>query len=193
MADKNATSPLQQLLIDYGPLIIFFASYKFYDIYIATGVFMVAILVGVIVSKMLTGHISGMLKFTFAIVMVMGGLTLYLRDETFLKMKPTIIYGVFVAILAISMMRGKLIMKSMLSKTIDAEIDDDVWRNITKQAIFFFGIMMAANEGIWRTQSTDTWVSFKVFGFTGATLVFTFWIIFQLMKFMPFEEDAKKD
>ena len=131
MADKNTTtpsaeaaaapasaavSPMQQMLIDYGPLIIFFVAYKLYDIYIATGVFMVAIVTGLVVSKLVTGRISGMLKFTFAIVMVMGGLTLYLRDETFLKMKPTIVYGVFVAILAVSMMRGKLIIKNMLAK-----------------------------------------------------------------------------
>lgn len=183
---------MQQMLIDYGPLIIFFAAYKFYDIYIATGVFMVAILIGLVVSRMLTGHISGMLKFTFAIVMVMGGLTLYLQDETFLKMKPTIIYGVFVAVLGISMTRGKLIIRDMLSHTLDAPIDDTVWRTVTKQAIAFFAGMMFINEAVWRTQSTDTWVSFKVFGFTGATLVFTFWIIFQLIQYLP-EDDTPSD
>jgi len=186
-----AVSPMQQMLIDYGPLIIFFAAYKFYDIYIATGVFMVAILIGLVVSKMLIGHISGMLKFTFAIVMVMGGLTLYLQDETFLKMKPTIVYGVFVAILGVAMMRGKLIIKNMLAKSIEAEIDDTVWRTVTKQAMVFFGSMMLVNEAVWRTQSTDTWVSFKVFGFTGASLVFTFWIIFQLMSHIP-HDDAQE-
>ena len=206
MADKNTTSPsadaaqpvpapvspMQQMLIDYGPLIIFFGTYKFYDIYIATGVFMVAIVVGVAVSRIVTGHISGMLKFTFAIVMVMGGLTLYLHDDTFLKMKPTIVYGIFVFILGISMMRGKLILKNMLGKTIDANIDDTVWRTLTKQAMAFFAGMMIVNEAIWRTQSTDTWVTFKVFGFTGASLVFTFWIVFQLMRYLP-HDDAQND
>jgi len=189
----TAVSPMQQMLIDYGPLIIFFAAYKFYDIYIATGVFMLAILVGVAVSRVLTGHISGMLKFTFAIVMVMGGLTLYLQDDTFLKMKPTIVYGIFVFILGVSMMRGKLILKNMLGKTIDVAIDDAVWRTLTKQAMAFFAVMMLANEVIWRTQSTDTWVSFKVFGFTGASIVFTFWIVFQLMRFLPPEDTPETD
>ncbi len=192
-ASDGAASPLQQMLIDYGPLVIFFTAYKLYDIYVATGVFMVAIIIGLILSKMLTGHISGMLKFTFAIVMIMGGLTLYLRDETFLKMKPTIVYGVFAAILGVAMLRGKLLLKNMLSKTLEFPIEDAVWRRITKQAVGFFTGMMAANELIWRTQSTDTWVSVKVFGFTGAFIVFTFVVIFQLMKYMPHEDQGMDD
>ena len=192
MTDKNTTSPLQQMVIDFGPLVIFFATYKFYDLYIATAVFMVAIIIGLAASKIMTGQVSGMLKFTFVIVMVMGGLTLYLRDDTFVKMKPTIVYGVFAAILGISLIRGQLIIKNMLSKTLEGDIDDTVWQSLTKQAIGFFAAMMVVNELVWRTQTTDTWVSVKVFGFTAASFGFTIWLIINLMKHMP-EEDIKKE
>ena len=189
MTDKKATTPVQQLLIDLGPLVLFFATYKLYDIYVATVVFMVAILGSMIASKILINHVSGMLKFTFVIVMVLGGLTIYFHEATFLKMKPTFVYGLFALVLAIAMARGKLILKELMSKAIDAPIDDSVWKKLTKQAIFFFIVLMVANEIIWRTQSTDTWVTTKVFGFTGVSIAFTFWIVFVLMKYMPDEDE----
>ncbi|MBL4789157.1 MAG: septation protein IspZ [Kordiimonadaceae bacterium] len=185
MADKNTTSQTRQMLIDFGPLVIFFISYKFYDIYVATAVFMVAIVGGLIASKLLTGRISGMLWFTFGVVMVMGGLTLFLKDPTFVKMKPTIVYALFAAILGIAMLRGKLIVKNMLAKVLGAEAPDALWRKLTKQAVGFFLAMMVFNEVIWRNFSEDTWVNVKVFGFTGAFLVFNFWIIANLLKYMP--------
>jgi len=181
------------MAIDFGPLLIFFAAFKIYDLYVATAVFMVAIIIGLAASKILTGRISGMLKFTFAVVMVMGGLTLYLHNDTFVKMKPTIIYGLFAAILAVGQIRGKLIIKDMLSKTLGGEVDDKIWQSLGKQAVGFFIAMMIANELIWRTQSTDTWVTVKVFGFTGASFVFTIWLIINLMKHLPPEDEGTLD
>jgi len=197
MADKNTTTPAappsQQLLIDFGPLVIFFGTYKFYDIETALAAFMVAITAAMIWAKLKIGHISGMQKLTFIIVMASGTLTFATENKTFFYMKPTIVYALFASILGFGMLRGRLFLKDIMSKAVDAEVPDAFWRRISKQAIVFFIGMMAANELIWRIMSEETWVSLKVFGFTGATFVFLFVMILQMMKYLPAEEAADKD
>jgi len=201
MADKNTTSsaaaatpasttasPQQQMLVDFGPLLVFFATYKFYDLKIAIVTFIVVMALALIWAKLKIGHISGAQKLTFAIVIISGSLTLYFDNKTFFYMKPTLVYALFAIILAVGMLRGRLFMKDMLSKAIDGDVPQAIWKKLTKQAMIFLLLMMAANETIWRTQTEETWISFKVFGFTGATLVFTFWIVFQLMRYLPHED-----
>lgn len=205
MADKNTTSPAaaatptdtaaspqQQMLVDFGPLLVFFAAYKFYDLKIAIVIFIVIMAAALSWAKLKIGHISGAQKLTFAIVTISGSLTLYFDNKTFFYMKPTLVYALFIIILGVGMLRGRLFMKDMLSKAIEGDIPQAIWNTLTKQAMVFFLLMMAANETIWRTQTEETWISFKVFGFTGATLVFTFWIVFQLMRYSP-HEDASND
>lgn len=189
MTDKNTTSPSHQLLVDFGPLLVFFGGYKFYDIKIALAAFMVAITIAMIWAKIKVGHISGMQKLTFVIVMISGTLTFATANKTFLYMKPTAVYALFAAILGVGMLRGKLFLRDMMAKAIEADIPENVWRRITKQAIGFFVLMMAANETIWRTMSEEAWVNLKVFGFTGATFVFLIVMIAQMMKYMPSEDE----
>jgi intracellular septation protein len=107
---------------------------------------------------------------TAVVVMVFGGLTLYLNDETFIKMKPTIIYGLFAAILFAGLMLGKSFIKILFDNFWD--LSDEGWKKLTIRLAFFFLLMAVANEFIWRNFSTELWVNIKVFGFTAATFLF---------------------
>ncbi|WP_417456216.1 septation protein A [Kordiimonas sp.] len=191
MADKKATSPLVKLAIDFGPLIVFFASFKLGDIYLATGTFMVASVIAMIASRVLTGSIAPMLKVTFVIVMVMGGLTLYLQDETFVKMKLTVINGLIAAVLLFGLMTGRLYIKMVMELAF--EMDDEGWRKFTRNYVAFLVVMAVVNELIWRTQSTDFWVNFKTFGYMGATFIFIMAQMPMMMKYMPDEDEESSD
>lgn len=191
MADKKATSPLVKLAIDFGPLIVFFASFKLGDIYLATGTFMVASVIAMIASRVLTGSIAPMLKVTFVIVMVMGGLTLYLQDETFVKMKLTVINGLIAAVLLFGLMTGRLYIKMVMELAF--EMDDEGWRKFTRNYVAFLVVMAVVNELIWRTQSTDFWVNFKTFGYMGATFIFIMAQMPMMMKYMPDEDEGGSD
>lgn len=187
MADKKATSPWVKLAIDFGPLIVFFLSFKLGDMFVATGAFMVASVVAMIASRVLTGHIAPMLKVTFVIVMVMGGLTLYLQDETFVKMKLTVINTLFAVVLLGGLLTGRLYIKMVMELAF--EMDDDGWRKLTRNYVIFLTVMAVLNELIWRTQSDDFWVNFKTFGYMGATFVFILAQMPMLMKYMPDEDE----
>lgn len=188
MTDKKATSTKQQMLIDFGPLLIFFATYKYYDLKVAIAVFMVVITGTMIWAKVKIGHVSGAQKLTFLIVIVSGSLTLYFDNKTFFYMKPTLVYALFSVILGVGLLRGKVFLKDMLAAAIEGDVPDILWRRITLQAIGFFVLMMVANEAVWRTQSEETWVAVKTFGFTGAMFVFTLAVIVQLIKYLPAED-----
>jgi intracellular septation protein len=187
MADKKATSPWVKLAIDFGPLIVFFLSFKLGDMFIATGAFMVASVVAMIASRVLTGHIAPMLKVTFVIVMVMGGLTLYLQDETFVKMKLTVINSLFAVVLLGGMLTGRLYIKMIMELAF--EMDEEGWRKFTRNYVIFLVVMAVLNELIWRTQSDDFWVNFKTFGYMGATFVFILAQMPMLMKYIPDEDE----
>lgn len=187
MADKKATAPWVKLAIDFGPLIVFFLSFKLGDMFIATGAFMVASVVAMIASRVLTGQIAPMLKVTFVIVMVMGGLTLYLQDETFVKMKLTVINTLFAVVLLGGLLTGRLYIKMVMELAF--EMDDDGWRKLTRNYVVFLVVMAVLNELIWRTQSDDFWVNFKTFGYMGATFVFILAQMPMLMKYMPDEDE----
>lgn len=203
MDDKKATAPTEsgggnatpakpqlsgwrKFLLDFGPLLVFFAAFRTGDIYVATGAFMVAIVVAAIYSKLKIGHVSAMHKFTFVVVMVMGGLTLYLQDETFVKMKLTVINCFFAAALLIGLARGQLYIKMIMELAF--ELPDIAWRTLTRNYAIFFLVMAAVNEGIWRTQTTDFWVNFKTFGYTVINFGFILAHMPMLMKHMPDEE-----
>jgi intracellular septation protein len=187
MADKKATSPWVKLAIDFGPLIVFFLSFKLGDMFVATGAFMVASVIAMIASRVLTGHIAPMLKVTFVIVMVMGGLTLYLQDETFVKMKLTVINSLFAIVLLGGMLTGRLYIKMIMELAF--EMDEEGWRKFTRNYVIFLVVMAVLNELIWRTQSDAFWVNFKTFGYMGATFIFILAQMPMLMKYMPDEDE----
>ncbi|MEQ8443108.1 MAG: septation protein A [Alphaproteobacteria bacterium] len=157
-------------LTEYGPLVAFFIAYLLADLMTATAVVMVAAAVAVAVSFVLSRKIPWVPLVTASIVGVFGGLTLYLQDETFIKMKPTIVQVLFAGVLFGGMLFNKLPLKLLMGRT--HAMPDGAWRTLTLRFAIFFIVMAALNEAVWRTQTESFWVSFKVFGITALTFVF---------------------
>jgi len=170
MAEKKKLNPTLKLVLDIGPLVLFFAANAKFGIYTATGAFMVAILAALAVSYALTRHIAVMPVVTAVIVLVFGGLTLVLHDDLFIKLKPTIIYTLFGA----ALLGGIAFNKPLLGMVFDSvfHLTDEGWRKLTWRWVWFFFAMAVINEIVWRTQTTDFWVSFKLFGAVPLTFVF---------------------
>lgn len=170
-------------LIEFGSLIAFFIAFKLGGIYTATITFMVAHPLSMIAAKKLLGHIAKIQWFNLVVVSVMGGLTLYLKDDTFVKMKLTVLNGLFAAVLFFGLMTGRLFIKNLMDSALD--MPDEGWRIMTRNYAIFLLTMAGVNELVWRNSSTDTWVNFKTFGYMGAVLVFTVVQMMFLMKYMP--------
>jgi len=170
MPAKPQINPLLKLVLDLGPLIVFFAANARYGIFVATAAFMVTIVAALAVSYALTRHLPIMPLVTAVIVLVFGGLTLILQDELFIKLKPTIIYVLFGGVLVGGLVFGKLLLGVVFDSVF--HLTDEGWRKLTiRWAVFFFALAVL-NEIVWRTQSTDFWVNFKVFGVLPLTFLF---------------------
>lgn len=168
---KKQPSPWRKIGLEMGPLILFFAAFKIWDIFIATGVIMVTMPIAMFISHRLDGHIAMMQKVTLAIILVMGGLTIYLEDATFVYMKPTIVNGLFATILTVGLLRGRSYLKIVMEAGFPP-LEDKGWMLMTRNWALFFACMALVNETVWRNFSEDIWVNFKVFGFLPLTLVF---------------------
>jgi intracellular septation protein len=170
LMDKTAPHPFFKLATELGPLIVFFVANAKFDLFVATGAFMVAIVAAMTASYVVTRHVPLMALVTGIIVIVFGTLTLVLHDETFIKVKPTIIYGLFAAILGGGLLFGRSFIAIMFDQVFNLTALG--WRILTiRWALFFLGLAIL-NEIIWRTQSTDFWVAFKAFGVIPLTMVF---------------------
>ncbi|MCC7346875.1 MAG: septation protein A [Variibacter sp.] len=161
MAEQKQLNPLARLALDLGPLALFFFVNGRWGIFAGTGVFMAAALAAIVVSYALTRHLPIMAMVSAVVVLVFGGLTLALHDETFIKLKPTIIYLLFAALL----LGGLAFGKSLLALVLDAmlELDAEGWRKLTLRWGLFFVVLAGLNEIVWRTQTTDFWIGFKAF------------------------------
>jgi len=168
--NKTAPHPIFKLATELGPLLVFFAANAKFNLFVATGAFMVAIVVSLIASYVVVRHVPIMAIVSGVIVLVFGTLTLVLHDETFIKIKPTIIYSLFGLILAGGLVFNRSLIAVMFDQMFN--LTPRGWRLLTiRWAVFFFA-MAILNEIIWRTQSTDFWVAFKAFGVTPITAVF---------------------
>lgn len=163
-------SQLIKLAIDLGPLIAFFAVYLRSDIYSATAALMATTVAALIASKLLLGHVATMPIVTAVLVVVFGGMTMWLQDPTFIKVKPTILYIMFAVALGAGLWFDKLFLKSMLGEAIS--YTETGWRKLTFRWIGFFVFLAVLNEIIWRNFSETAWVSFKTFGFLPLTMAF---------------------
>jgi intracellular septation protein len=185
---KKKLDPMLKLVLDIGPLVLFFAANARFGIYAATGAFMVAVLIALAVSYALARHVALMPVVTAIIVLIFGGLTIVLHNDLFIKLKPTIIYVLFGGTLLI----GLLLDKPFLSIVFDQmfHLTDEGWRKLTWRWIIFFFALAVLNEIVWRSFSTDTWVSFKLFGVVPLTFLFGALQYPLIMKYHP---DAQKD
>ena len=162
---------LYKLLIDIGPLAIFFIFYTRSGLQASILPFMVATVIAVLFSYILEKKIPIMPTVGAGIVLLFGGLTIYFDNDVFFKMKPTIINLLFAVILYGGILRNKPLLKYRLGAAL--KLEEEGWKILTQRWIGFFIALAILNEVVWRTQSTDIWVNFKVFGILPITFIFT--------------------
>lgn len=179
MTDQKRLPPLLKLVLELGPLALFFFANAYADrfgyaenqrIFVATALFIVATLAALSISYALIRKLPIMPLVSGIVVVVFGGLTLFLQDETFIKLKPTIVNSMFGLVL----LGGLYFRKPLLEIVLDSvfELTEEGWRKLTFRWALFFFALAAINEIVWRTQTTDFWVSFKVFGIMPLTIAF---------------------
>lgn len=167
---QKKLNPLTKLALDFGPLMLFFFANSYRGIFFATAAFMVAITIALAIQYFILGRIPIVPLVTAGIVMLFGLLTLWLHDETFIKVKPTIIYSMFAAILFVGLLTGRPLFELVLDGAL--HLTREGWTKLTWRWAIFFLALAVLNEIVWRTVSTDTWVAFKTFGFIPITIVF---------------------
>lgn len=173
--DKSASAqkslpPLLKLALELGPLLVFFITNARAGIFAGTAAFMVASVIALAVMWVMAKRIAVMPLVTAVVVMVFGGLTLALQDDLFIKLKPTIVNSLFAAVLLGGLAFGKPLLKLVFDAVFD--LTDEGWRKLTLRWALFFIVLAVINEVVWRTQTTDFWVSFKVFGIMPLTFAF---------------------
>jgi intracellular septation protein len=179
MSRTKHLNPLLKLALEVGPLVVFFMANAYSDrfgvpegrrIFAATSVFIVATVVALAVHYALVRKLPIMPLVSGVVVIVFGGLTLWLDDELFIKLKPTIVNTLFGLVLLAGLYFGKPLLAVVLDSVF--ELTDEGWRKLTFRWAMFFFVLAALNEIVWRTQTTDFWVSFKVFGIMPLTVAF---------------------
>lgn len=184
---KEEVSPILKLVLELGPLVVFFFANARGEwlashfptlaemggpIFIATGLFMAATAIALIASWLLTRSLPIMPLVSGVVVFVFGALTLYLQDDIFIKMKPTIVNTLFGVILLGGLLFGKSLLGYVFASAF--RLDAEGWRKLTFRWGLFFLFLAVVNEVVWRSFSTDAWVTFKVWGIMPITLLFTF-------------------
>ncbi|MGE0774022.1 MAG: septation protein A [Sphingomonadaceae bacterium] len=170
--EKDVSGGLR-LALDLGPLIIFFAAYYFTskNVFIATGIFMAATAVAMLISYMKTGKVSAMLLFSGVMVLGFGGLTIWLHDESFIKLKPTLYYLMVAGILFFGLWSKRPTLKLVLGHAYPG-LSEKGWALLSRNWAIFFLVLAASNELVWRTMSTEFWLGYKLWGALPATIVF---------------------
>lgn len=180
-----------KLLFDFFPILLFFIAFKIFDIYVATAVAIAASLLQVGLSWLKNRHVEAMHWVTLVIIVVFGGLTLYLQDEQFIKWKPTVINWLFGAVFLASQWMGE---KTMIERMMGGNLSlpTAVWRNLNLSWTLFFFILGGVNFFVMSTFDTATWVNFKLFGMLGLTLVFVLVQSFYLSRHLPDSGPSKE-
>jgi intracellular septation protein len=188
---KQKLNPMVKLALDLGPLAVFFIANAKFGIFVGTAVFMATIVAALAVSYAMTRHIAIMPVVSAIVVLVFGTLTIVLHDETFIKLKPTIIYTLFAA----TLLGGYIFNKPLLAIVFDAmfHLTEEGWRKLALRWAVFFLVMAVLNEIVWRTQSTSFWIGFKAWGFMPATFVFAMLQYPLLMKYATEEPNPEAE
>ncbi|MFA9231525.1 MAG: hypothetical protein RIR95_2083 [Pseudomonadota bacterium] len=182
MAEKKI-NPMLKMALELGPIVAFFVVFgrlkdKTFTIggtdyggfIVVTAIFVLLMIATTGLLWFLTGKLSKMQIMTLVLVVVMGGLSIWLNDERFIKMKPTLLYGLFAGLLGFGLLRGQSYLKSVMEDAMPMQ--DQGWMILTRRLTGFFITLAVANEAVWRLMSTEAWVNFKTFGLTGALFVF---------------------
>ncbi len=183
MSSEKELKPWVKPALEFGPILLFFVAYgrlKAHDFTIlgevysgfivATALFVPLLALTTFILWRLTGKISKMQIMTLLLVVIFGGLTVWLNDERFFKMKPTILYVFFASALGFGLLRGESYMQSMMDSALP--LTEEGWMILTKRLALFFVALAITNEFVWRTMSDDAWVRFKTFGLMGAMFAF---------------------
>lgn len=182
---KREPAPVLKMVLELGPLVVFFLANSYGDrlaemfpvlqalggkIFVGTAFLMVAMLISQTISLLVLRHIAVMPLITLGFVLVMGALTLWLQDDMFIKMKPTIVNCIF----GVALLGGLVFGKSLLAYVFGSAfgLDEEGWRKLTLRWGIFFFVLAALNEVVWRNFSSDFWVAFKVWGTMPLTMLF---------------------
>ncbi|WP_019955665.1 inner membrane-spanning protein YciB [Yoonia vestfoldensis] len=203
MAARQINPVLKQVL-ELGPTLAFFLIYlrikdetytiggtDYTGFIIAALVFVPILLVGMGILWMLTGKLSRMQIFTAFMVIFFGGLTAWFNDERFFKMKTTIVYGAMAGLLGIGLLRGQSYLQYVMEEFLPMRREG--WMIFTKRLALIFGVLAVANEIIWRTQSTETWVKLETFAFPAVLFVYLWIQIVGLQKYLIEDPSQSKD
>ena len=167
---KQDFTPLLKLALEVGPLTLFFVLNGKFGIFYATGGFMVATVLALSISRIVFKRVPLIALVTGIFVMIFGFLTIYLQDDTFIKIKPTIVNSLFAFILAAGLYFRRPVLKLALGEMM--QLQEEGWRKLTLRWIVFFIFLAILNEAVWRNFSTPTWVAFKSFGIIPLTFLF---------------------
>jgi len=194
MAEQKKKSGLINLLVDYGPLIVFFAVYRHYApaskedalgevaaVIQGTGAFIVAAIIALAVSKWRIGHVSPMLWLSTALIVGFGLLTIWLHDPFYVQIKPTVIYALFASALLVGVWKGKPLLKTLLGAAFEG-LNDEGWMKLSRNWGLFFIVLAATNETLRHTMSFGDWLAAKLWVFIPASFLFTFSQIPMLLK-----------
>ena len=187
-APSPKKNPGLKLALELGPLVLFFLANAKFGIFIATGVLMVGVVAALAVSWFMTRHVPIMPLVTAVAVLFFGALTFIFQDEIFIKMKPTIVNAIFGSALLIGLAMGKPLLPIVLDSMM--RLTEVGWRVLTLRWGIFFFLLAGLNELVWRTQTTDFWVNFKVFGTMPITIVFALSQIPLMMKYEIKDENG---
>ncbi len=199
--EEKTINPALKMALELGPIAAFFAAYmmvrektfvvggtEYEGFILVTAGFIPLSLATTAVLWKLTGHISKMQIVTAVLVTVFGGLTVWLNDDRFFKMKPTIIYALFAGMLGFGLLKGQSYLQYVMDGMMP--LKPEGWMKLTKRLALFFAALAVANEVVWRTMSTDMWVNFKTFGLTLAVFGFFMTQGGLLQKYATEEEES---
>ena len=203
MSEKQV-NPIVKQVLELGPPLLFFVAYlrmrdetytiggvDYSGFIIAAGVFVPILLVSMAILWKLTGKLSRMQVFTIVMVVIFGGLTVWMNDERFFKIKTTLVYGLFAVILGAGLLQGRSYLAWVMAEFLP--MTDEGWMILTKRLALFFAGLAVANEVVWRTMSTDAWVKIETFGFPIAMFLFLWLQIMTLQAYLEDEDASEGD
>ncbi|OSP56684.1 inner membrane-spanning protein YciB [Pseudoruegeria sp. SK021] len=179
----RTVNPIVKIALEFGPIVAFFIGYtrlkdqiftiggtEYSGFIVVTAIFIPVLLASIGALWALTGTLSKMQVVTAVLVVVFGGMSIAFNDERFFKIKVSIIYALFAIVLGFGLLRGKSYLKYVMEEVLPMQ--EEGWMILTKRVALFFAGLTIANEVVWRSMSTETWVTFKTFGLPVATVVF---------------------